>query len=118
MAERGDDQLLGTRAHNLGALLAALPADQGELFDTDVLEAVGAHVVGRPGRGVLLGARARRSRAEAGGDLGDVVEGDIALQRLIAHLFGGADSAGVLRHDRRGDKAERHSAGGHQTDSE
>jgi len=66
---------------------------------------VGAHVVGRPGRGVLLGARTRRTRAEAGGDLGDVVEGDIALQRLIAHLFGGADGAGVLRHDRRGDKA-------------
>src|SRR5690606_27427703 len=76
------------------------------------------HVVGGPGGGVLLGARTRRARAEAGGELGDVVEGDIALQRLVAHLFGGADGPDVLSQDRRGDQAERQSTGGHQTSIE
>ncbi|MNT05625.1 hypothetical protein D3C72_1402520 [compost metagenome] len=115
MAQGGRDQTLRTGAQQFGALLAPLPAHQRELFDADVLEAVGAHIVGGPVGGRLFRARTRRAGAEAGRDLGDVVEGDVALQRRVAHLLGGADGRGVLRHNRRGDQAERQRAGGHQT---
>ncbi|MNQ68605.1 hypothetical protein D3C85_831660 [compost metagenome] len=115
MAQGGGDQLLRAGAQQLGALLAPLPAHQRELFDADVLEAVGAHIVGGPVGGRLFRARTRRARAETGRDLGDVVEGDVGLQRRVAHLLGGADGRGVLRHNRRGDQAERQRAGGHQT---
>ncbi|MNE44404.1 hypothetical protein D3C80_1386300 [compost metagenome] len=115
MAQGGGDQFLRTDAQQFGALLAPLPAHQRELFDADVLEAVGAHIVGGPVGGGLFRARPRRAGAETSGDLGDVVEGDVGLQRLIAHLFGGADGPGVLRQNRRGDQAERQCAGGHQT---
>ena len=117
MAQRGGDQGLGVVADDGGRAFAPLPADQREFFDADVLEAVGAQIVGGPGGGVLFGFRSRRARAEPGRQLGDVVQGDVGAQGRVANGDRPLHRRGVLGLSQGGEggDAQGDGAGGQQT---
>ncbi len=109
MAQRSGRQGLGVVADDGGRAFAPLPAHQREGFDADVLEALAAQIVGRPYGGVLFGLRPRRPRAEARGQLGDVVQGDVGAHRRVAHddsLLNGGRVLGV-RQGREDGEAQR-----------
>ena len=57
MAQGGGDKGLRMVADDSGRAFASLPADQREFLDADVLEPLGAQIVGGPGCGLLFGGR-------------------------------------------------------------
>ena len=118
MAEGRQHQPLRPGPDDRAAFLAPLPADQRELFDPHILEAMGPHIVGGPGRGVLLGLRPRRPRAEPRRQLGDIVEGDIPAQRRVADGLGPLDGRGILRHSGCRHEGQGQGAGGEKANGQ